>query len=297
MDIVRIKHLKLLNGLSQNTSMIDVANSLNLTQSALSHQLKDLEERLGAKVVIKKGHRFIFTNVGKRILEASQMILPELELLNSDLNMLMKRQVVRTCTECYTTYPWYPYLVKSMEKKFPKINIQINPSYTSDPLNAVLNGDLDIAITSEKKIGNRLFEKKLFKDKLVAIFSSSHPFVKVKKELLPKDFKFLDFIHFNANNRESIILKDYLAPHGIIPRSVRKLASTELIFEMIKANLGMTVMSKWYVLPYINNKDFKIIDLNGSIADRTWYAYYDQSSDGVLGSVCDLIALSMKRKE
>lgn len=288
MDIITSNHLILIDRIVKYGTLVAAAENMNVTQSALSHQLKDLENKLGIKVLSKRGRNFELTETGKIIWESSQKILLELTKLHKDIEILNEVETsnIRLCTECYTSYHWFPSVLKQLKATKNKIEVQILADLTANPIQALLDGKLDLAITSEKIEHPQLLSEELFVDDLVAIFSVNHPFANQKTIITPEDFRFLDFIHYDASNRESFLITEYLSPSGIKPKSITRVAFTELIFDMIKANLGVAVLSSWYVRPYINNNDFKIIKLNGTFRNITWHANYFHNKESTVKLFC-----------
>lgn len=288
MNIITSNHLILIDRIVKHGTLVAAAESMNVTQSALSHQLKDLENKLGTKVLSKRGRKFELTETGKIIWESSQKILHELAKLHKEIDRLneVESRNIRLCTECYTSYHWFPSVLKQIKAAKDKIEVQIIADYTANPIRALLEGNLDLAITSEKNEHPQIYSEELFVDELVAIFSKNHPFAKQKTIITPDDFQFLDFIHYDASNRESFLVTEYLSPRGITPKSITRIAFTELIFDMIKANLGVAVLSSWYVRPYINNNDFKILKLNGTFRNISWYANYFHGKESMMKPFC-----------
>ena len=101
--------------------MTRAADRLNVTQSALSHQLREIEDRLGTPLFLRVNRRLALAPAGERLLQSARRVLDELRLAEEDIGRLASHQdgVIRVSTECYTCYQWLPPLLKPFHKTFP----------------------------------------------------------------------------------------------------------------------------------------------------------------------------------
>lgn len=295
MDIITSHHLYLIDKIVKHGTMVAAAEDMNLSQSALSHQLKDLENKLGTKVMSKRGKNFKLTEVGMCIWNSSQKILPELNKLNEDVFALNEVEIkqLRFCTGCYTSYHWFPAVLKQINASKLKIKSQIIAEYTNNPIQALLDNKLDLAITSEEVNNPLIISQKLFVDDLVLVLSKDHPFANYNSIINIQDFQFFNFIHYDAGDQKSFFINEYLTPNNIRPKKITKVAFTDLIFDMIKANLGVAVVSSWYAGPYVNDVNFKIMRLDKIVKQRTWYANYFPSKKLIIEPFCKYLKSGM----
>ena len=111
---LEIRHLKLVAAIAENGSVTRAGNQLHLTQSALSHQLRDAEEQLGARLFERLKGTMTLTAAGERLLKSARTVIEELERAEKDIHEGAKcgngvdRGVIRLSTECYTVYHWLP---------------------------------------------------------------------------------------------------------------------------------------------------------------------------------------------
>src|SRR5580765_2340331 len=109
MDVnLEIRHLKLLAAVAEEESVTAAGKRLHLTQSALSHQLRDAEEKLGTPLFLRLGKRMALTAAGKKVLDVARRILKDLKEVESQVLGLNgdSHSVIRLSTECYTCYHW-----------------------------------------------------------------------------------------------------------------------------------------------------------------------------------------------
>ena len=145
-----IRHLKLVRAVTSAGSLTGAGTVLNLTQSALSHQLRDIESRLGTPLFLRVGKRMRLTPAGERLLRSADEVLEAIERTEDSIRQLSgaDRGVLRLSTECYTCYHWLPPLLKRYRRAHPNVEVRINGDATSDPLPHLLGGGLDVAILS-----------------------------------------------------------------------------------------------------------------------------------------------------
>ena len=150
---LEIRHLKLVAAVAETGSVTLAANRLHLTQSALSHQLRDAEEQLGAALFERRNRRMALTPAGERLLQSARSVIDELtraekEIREGDGNGVAKG-VLRMSTECCTVYHWLPPRLKLFQHKFPAVDFQLVIEATDNPFEALLDGKLDVAIVCD----------------------------------------------------------------------------------------------------------------------------------------------------
>jgi LysR family transcriptional regulator, regulator for metE and metH len=268
---INLQHLKVINAIEKNNSMTKAAEVLNVSQSALSHHLKELENNIGERVFERRNKKLWITEAGKKILTTSEIILIELEKLELQLKAIKTGDegVIRISTECYTTYTWLPQLIRDFNKKFPKVQIQIIAEATRKPLHYLQNGQIDIAIVSSKKEANTTLKYvSILKDELVVIMHNTHQLAN-NKNIFPKDLQNQSIYVYDSDDKDIGLLQQVLKPNNIVPAHIIKMQLTEVIIEMIKSNLGIALMSKWLTAPLIN-KDLVLLPFKDKYAMKNW---------------------------
>src|SRR5205814_8779163 len=149
MDL-EVRHLQLISAVADVGSLTRAGDRLHLTQSALSHQLRDIEARLGAALFLRVGKRLVLTPAGERLLESAKDVLERLEQTERDIRQMGKERagVLRLTTECYTCYHWPPPLLIRHSKKFPRVELRIHVGATGRPIENLHTGHADLAIPS-----------------------------------------------------------------------------------------------------------------------------------------------------
>ena len=248
---LEIRHLKLIAAIAETGSVTGAGNRLHLTQSALSHQLKDAEEQLGVQLFDRKNRKMELTTAGARLLQTANTVLAELDRAAKDIQERETRSpgLIRLSTQCYTVYHWLPPRLKLFQKRFPEVEFQLVVEATDNPFQALLEGELDLAIVCDPIRNRKILYTPLFEDELFIIVAPEHRLAG-KKYVLPEDLADENLIIYPPKE-ECTVLKEILGPAGISPRRIQEVMLTEAIIEMVIAGLGVASLPGWAAGPQI----------------------------------------------
>jgi LysR family transcriptional regulator for metE and metH len=270
---LEVRHLKLVEAVAREGGLTKAANRLHVTQSALSHQLRGIEDKLGTPLFLRLNKRMLLTQAGERLLISAPAVLDELKRAEEDIRQiaLHREGILRISTECYTCYRWLPPVLKPFNQEFPRVEVRIVADATHRPIEALLDGRLDLAITSVVTRNQKLVFKPLFKDEMVVILSPDHPFAS-QAFVSAKDFASEHLIAYALPKEELTVFQKILIPEGVSPRHVSYVELTEAIIEMVKAGLGIGVMARWAVTPQVNAGTLRALPLTAKGLRRQWSA-------------------------
>ena len=268
-----IRHLRLVCELLATGSATATARRLGVTQSAISHQLRELESRLGCPVCTRVGKRLVLTPAGTRLLQAAQTILPELDRAAEDVSRMRdgRSGLLRICAQCHTGYHWLPPLLRSFQARHPAIELEVAVQHTNDPIDALLRGALDLALVTDHVDDKRLNVRPLLRDEHVAIVAPGHAWAS-QKFVTPEQLGSETLLLYSASPNESFTVRKILNPAGVQPTRVRFVQLTEAIIEMIRADLGVSVMPKWAIEPALARGDIRAIRITRTGVHRQWSA-------------------------
>ncbi len=300
---LEIRHLKLIKAVAQEGSVTKAGSRLHLTQSALSHQLRDAEEKLGTPLFTRLNKRMILTPAGERLLSSAETVLGEIKRAEEDIRQiaLNREGILRLSTQCYTCYHWLPSMLKLFHRKYPRTEVQIMVEATRRPIEALLDGKLDLAIVNSPVRNNKVAYKPLFQDELVAIIKPDHPLAS-RPFLRAQDFSDEHLIVYAMPREENMIFQKFLTPAGVSPRRVSQVQLTEAIIEMVKAGLGTSVMARWAVAPQLADGSLRAVRLTPKGLHRQWSAatLKNKSAPAFLHGFVELLAnnsLPVERKD
>jgi LysR family transcriptional regulator for metE and metH len=249
------------------------ANRLHVTQSALSHQLRDIEDKLGVPLFLRLNKKMLLTQAGERLLSSAPIVLEELKRTEEDISQIaMNREgLLRISTECYTCYHWLPPVLKPFTRDFPRVEVRIIAEATRRPIEALLDGRLDLAITSAPARNQKLLFKPLFKDEMVVIVNPHHPLA-ARPFVSARDFATEHLLVYALPKEELTIYQKILVPAGVAPKQLSRVELTEAIIEMVKAGLGIGVMARWAVRPHLEAGTLRAVPLTARGYHRRWSA-------------------------
>ena len=266
---LEVKHLQLIEAITSEGSVTRAADRLNVTQSALSHQLREIEQRLRTPLFLRVNRRLALAPAGQRLLSSARRVLDELRHAEDDIERLAKNQTgtIRLSTECYTCYHWLPPLLKPFNAKFPGVEIQIAPNVTRTTLSALLERTIDFALVHHVRRDRRLSLIPLFEDEVAVITAPDHPYAK-RRFLQAHDFEGEHLI-LHSPPDESYFSKR-LAAANVRPKKYSHVILTEAIVEMVRAGLGVSAMPRWIVEREIKRGDIAAVRFTRSGLRRKW---------------------------
>ncbi|WP_430402893.1 LysR family transcriptional regulator [Fluviicola sp.] len=274
------KYIKLISAIVDCGSITKAAQVLNLTQSALSHQLKEAETLNGIKFFTRSNRKLNLTPAGKMVYDVSGKILPEISKLEVNLKNFnsLKHGTIRLSAACSTSYHWLPKLLQSFKSEYPNVDLEIILENSANPVNEIIKGKIDISIIISPIENENIDYKFLFKDELVVVFSEHHKFNK-KQYLIAKDFIDEHLIIHSKPLDTVVFYEQVLKPKGIEPFKISELPLTEATIELIKVNYGVAVMSRKSIEPFIKNDSISIKKINPKGLYRNHYAAILKSSN------------------
>jgi LysR family transcriptional regulator for metE and metH len=271
--ILESHHLRLIAQVARTESVTRAADVLNVTQSAVSHQLRELEDRLGTPLFVRSGRRMLLTPAGRLIVDAADEVLGTIARVESQVEQIARHEAgeLRVCTHCYTGYSWLPAIVSELRRRYPAFGLQIVPEYTVDPITALLDARLDLAIMNDESDDRRLRHRELFDDEHVAVVPASHRWA-TRPFVTPEEIAAEPLYLFSRSIENSFVVKHVLRPAGLAPAHVTYLQLPEGIIEMVKAGMGATVLPKWSIANALASSGLKAIRITRDGVFRKWYA-------------------------
>jgi LysR family transcriptional regulator for metE and metH len=251
---MEIKYLRLIKNIVEKGSMAKSTDKLCLTQSALSHQLKELESKAGTPMFIRSGKKLKLTEAGEIAYQTALEVLDKLDDMDAKIREISngEKGVIRICTACFTNYHWLPALIGQFGKLHPQVEIKIFPEYCNETLERLKCGDLDAVImnkpNNEKDI--RFFE--IMNDEMLAIVSPEHEWATKKKYVKALDFEGKNLIIFSKPMNTVVVYDKVLQPAGVEPAHIYEVPMSEAMVEMVASGMGVAVIPAWIARPYID---------------------------------------------
>jgi LysR family transcriptional regulator for metE and metH len=269
---MEMRHLRLVQAIVQAGGVTRATEKLHLTQSALSHQLKEAEYQLGTKIFHRVNKKLLLTEAGEKVYQLANEVLDKLERIETEIRKIIHGETgeIRISTECYTSYHWLPSLMRQFHLLYPKVELKIVMEATHQPLQKLLSGDLDIAITNDPVEDNQIRYIRLCRDEMFAAVPASHAWSN-KAYVVAQDFADQNLIIHSLPMETVSVYQFVLAPAKVAPRKVTVLPLTEAAIEMVKAQMGISVMASWALEPYLKSGELNKVKIGPKGLKRDYY--------------------------
>jgi LysR family transcriptional regulator, regulator for metE and metH len=269
---LELRHLDLVRAAVEEGGLTRAGQRLGLSQSALSHQLRAVEEQFGVTLFHRIGRRLVLAPAGERILQTARLVIPEMERTEMELqqNSNQVYGTIRLAVECYSCYQWLPAIVRRFVRKNTGIDLRIVTGATGKAIEALLGNDLDIAIVSQPARDQRLKIVELFEDELVAVTSAGHSLAE-KPYLRPKDFA-SETLYSYPSLSSSPVYQRMLRTAGIRSKEVSEIPLTEALLQLVKNGFGIAVLPRWIIQPYLGKGQYLSFPITARGLRRKWCA-------------------------
>jgi LysR family transcriptional regulator for metE and metH len=267
---MELRHLKMIREVAISGNLTKATERLYLSQSALSHQLKEVEEFFGTQIFIRQKKQMLLTTAGKLIFEMGEKVINELEATKKTVQNITQKDTgeIRISTECYTSYHWLSGFLSEFNALYPKVELVIDADATTHALGHLLNNKLDVAIVEENK-SRKLDYTPLFSDEFYVLIANQHAWADrhwIEINELPAE----PYIMYHLPEEESSLYQLFFKKKK--PVKLYKIMLTEAILEMVKAGIGFTVMPYWVASQYVDTGQVSAIRITRRGLKRTWYA-------------------------
>ncbi|AWB67203.1 LysR family transcriptional regulator [Saccharobesus litoralis] len=249
--MLEIRHLKTIKAIAQLGTLAKAADWLNTSSSALSHQLKDIEGRIGNPLFIRKTNPVQLTAEGQVLLELADQVLPALSNTEQKLHELKQgnKGRLRLAIECHSCFQWLMPAISQFKQRWPLVDIEFNNDFMFDALPGLEEGQLDLVITADKYPSDLLHFEPLFNFEMLLVTSPNHKLAK-RNYIEPKDLQSENLLVYPVANNRLDVFKHFLNPVNTQPKSVKKVDQTLMILQMVTADMGVAVLPNWAVHEY-----------------------------------------------
>lgn len=246
--MIELKHLRTLVSLRDTGSLTATASSLHLTQSALSHQIKDLELRLGGQLFLRKTRPVKFTSEGNILLKLADEILHKIAIAEGKIANL-KEDVngrLHMAIDCHSCFQWLMPALREYQLSWPNVGLDFISGFDFEPIPALLSGELDLVITSDILPRSDVHYEPLFDFEMCLVTSTHHPLAD-KDSIQPEDFLDQTVITYPVHKTRLDVYKHFMAPAGIEPLKWKQSDNTLMLIQMVSAGLGVAAIPNWAI--------------------------------------------------
>ncbi|MTV38990.1 LysR family transcriptional regulator [Duganella radicis] len=248
--MLEIRHLRTLSALRSAGSLVRAAQLLNLTQSALSHQIKLLEDRYGGPLFERKSVPIGFTATGARLLKLADLLLPEIETAEREVARLMQGDSgqLRVALECHTCFDWLMPVMDEFRKRWPEVEIDLVSGFHSEPADLLRSGEADLVIGSP--YGPEFATFPLFRFEILTVVAQKHRLA-AQRRLQAADFEGETLITYPVPEERIDLIREVLKPAGVhFQRRTAEL--TVAVLQLVASRRGIAALPNWAIKNYVD---------------------------------------------
>ena len=264
--------LRLVLALARAGSTASAASALNLTQPAVSRALLGLEGRLGIRLFERTPRGLQATSSGLALIDGAPGVLAELQALEARVTKPGPQRVqARMVCECYTAYHWMPMTLRKLRERRPELDIALAIEHTTDPVSALEDGNIDIALVTDAALPRRshIMSAPLFGDEVVFVMSRSNALA-AKKVLSREDLRSVTLLTSHLPTPGMTWFNAAVSTRGDGPLKIQLLPLTEALLDFARAGMGVAVLSEWLAEPHLRTGELVARRLGTGPLRRPW---------------------------
>jgi LysR family transcriptional regulator for metE and metH len=289
---IEFRHLRTIKAIHEAGGVARAAEQLNITQSALSHQIKGLEEQAGVELFVRRSKPMRLSPAGLRLLRLAEQVLPQVEALTAEFAGLRAGRTGRMhiAIECHACFEWLFPVLEAFRKAWPEVDVDIRPGLAFDALPALQKEDVDVVISSDPEDLPGVTFTPLFDYHPVFVAGAAHPLA-TKPYIEAEDFRGETLITYPVERARLDVFSQLLTPAKVEPAAIRQVELTAVILLLVASNRGVSVLPDWVVREVKYNSDYVTRPLTAQGVTRRLYAA-TRSNDLEKPYVSELIRLA-----
>ncbi len=254
---IEFRHLRTIRAIHKSGGLARAADVLNITQSALSHQVKGLENQAGVELFVRRSKPLKLSSAGHRLLKLADRVLPEIEAMEEDFRNLRsgKSGRLHIAIECHACFEWLFPVLEEFRKAWPEVDVDIRPGLAFDALPALRREEVDLVVSSDPEAIEDVDFTPLFDYEPVFVASSQHPLA-AKEFVVADDFRDELLITYPVDRSRLDVFTELLTPAKVEPRAVREVELTSVILMLVASDRGVAVLPDWVVREVRYHSDY-----------------------------------------
>lgn len=270
---IEFRHLRTIKAIHETGGLARAADTLGITQSALSHQIKGIEDQAGVELFVRRSKPLKLSAAGQRMLAAAERILPEVAALEMEFSGLVQGRAGRMhiAIECHACFEWLFPVLEGFRKAWPDVDVDIRPGLAFDALPALRKEEVDLVVSSDPEDIPGVTFLPLFDYEPVFVAAAGHPLAE-KQWIDAEDFRDQTLITYPVEQSRLDVFSQLLTPAKVSPKSVRQVELTAVILLLVASNRGVAVLPDWVVRQSTYGSDYITRPLTETGITRRLYA-------------------------
>lgn len=269
---IDFRHLRTIKAIHDEGGLAKAAERLHITQSALSHQIKGLEDQAGMELFVRRSKPMKLSPAGMRLLRLAEQVLPQIAAMEEEFRAMQQGKTGRLhiAIECHACFEWLLPVLEQFRIAWPDVDVDIRPGLQFEALPALMREEVDLVISSDPEDLTGVDFTPLFDYEPVFVAASEHPLA-ARPFIMPEDFRDELLITYPMDRSRLDVFSQFLKPAGVEPRAVREVELSAVILLLVASNRGVTVLPDWVVREQRNNASYVARPLTETGLTRRMY--------------------------
>lgn len=270
---IELRHLRTIRAIHQAGGLARAAEMLNMTQSALSHQVAGLEDQAGMELFVRRSKPMRLSAAGHRMLKAAERILPEIEMMEEEFRALRSGKTGRLhiAIQCHACFDWLFPVLELFRHAWPEVDVDIRAGLAFDSFPALQREEVDLVISSNPQPLSGVTFNPLFDYHPTFVASSQNPLA-AKDMIEAEDFRDQVLITYPVGRDMLDVFTELLTPAKVEPRGQRPVELTAVILMLVGSNRGVAVLPDWVIRDVKLNADYVTRPLGPQTVTKRLYA-------------------------
>ncbi len=249
-------HLSVVREVDKQGSLTAAADVLHVTQSALSHSMKKLEQQLGTDIWMREGRSLRLTQAGQYLLAVANRVLPQLDLAEERLRQFAQgeRGTLRIGMECHPCYQWLLKVVSPYLAAWPDVDVDVKQKFQFGGIGALFGYEIDLLVTPDPLFKPGLTFEPVFDYEQVLVVARQHALAGVRY-VKPKQLTQEVLITYPVSTDRLDIYNQFLLPAGVTPKRHKTIETTDIMLQMVASGRGVAALPRWLVQEYAAKMD------------------------------------------
>lgn len=270
---LELRHLRTVRAIHQEGGLARAADVLNITQSALSHQIKALEDQAGVELFVRRAKPMRLSAAGMRLLRLAEQVLPLVAATEAEFKGVEAGRIGRLhiAMECHACFDWLLPVLDMFRRAWPDVDVDIRQRLAFGALPALAREEVDLVISSDPEEVSGVTYQPLFDYAPTLVVPASHPLV-AKGFADPADLAAETLITYPMDRARLDVFSQFLTPAGIEPARQRTVELTAVALMLVASGRGVAVMPDWVLRREANNVELATLPLGKTGILRRLYA-------------------------
>ena len=288
---LELRHLRTIRAIHQAGGLARAADVLNITQSALSHQIHGIEEQAGVELFVRRARPMRLTAAGLRLLRLAERVLPEIEAVAGEFAALRAGRAGRLhiAIECHACFDWLLPVLALHRRSWGDVDIDIRPGLAFAAFDALLREEVDLVVTSDPEPAPELVFHPLFDYEPRIVMAAANPLA-ARAEVAAEDLRDQTLITYPVERERLDAFSALLGPAGVEPKALRQVELTAVILMLVAADRGVAILPDWVLRAHAAGPDHAVRPLAGRPVRRLFAA--TRTDDGALPYMAHFLRLA-----